>query len=429
MRINVGIVGIGNIGSSVINAIESNKKRYKSLYDLEIKILGISGKNKRKKRTFNIANYIWFDNPIDMTINQNIDLIVELVGGSSGLALELAKNALNNKKHLVTANKAMIAIHGKFLSNLAHKNRVNLSYEASVAGAVPIIRTIQNGLLAGNIKNIYGILNGTCNYILTQMREKKVSFKEALKKAQQNGFAEANPSDDISGRDTAYKLNILSSLSYSLDTKVKNIYVEGITNINEIDLNISDKLGYVLLLLGISELKKNKIFQRVHPCLVSKESILSKVKNEINTVIIEDKISGKIMIAGKGAGKLPTSSAVIADIINLNENKLKSLRGERTSLPSKISVTGDIRDRLGKFYIRLQVKDRPGVLADITSFFKRQKISISSMFQLESKNKKTLPVIFITHKIKEGDLNLAVKKIEKIDKVLKKATIIRIENI
>ena len=429
MKINLGIVGIGNIGSSVIEAIEKNKRLYKKKYDLEINIIGISGKNKKKKRSFKLSRYIWFSNPLEMTNNKEINIIVELVGGVSGLPLELARKSLKQGKNFVTANKAMMAVHGKHLCHLATQNGVNINYEASVAGGIPLIRTIQNSLLAGNIKNIYGILNGTCNYILTQMREKKITFKAALNEAQNNGFAESNPFDDISGQDTAYKLNILSSLAYAREFKVKDIHIEGISNIDEIDLKMADNLGYILLLLGISNLKSDIILQRVHPCLISKESILSKVTNEINTVILEDDMAGKIMVVGKGAGKLPTTSSVITDILNLKETKKRFLNYyEKKILPKPLRI-GEISERKGKFYIRILVKDKPGVLADITGFFKKQKVSISSMFQLESKNKKTVPLIFITHFIKEKEINLAVKKIEKIDKVIKKATIIRIENI
>ena len=429
MKIKLGIVGIGNIGSSVISTLEKNKGLYKKKYNVDIKIIGISGKNKNKKRSFKSSNYLWFANPIDMTKDEKINVIVELVGGSSGLALDLAKNSLKNKKNFVTANKAMIALHGKVLTNLAIRNQVNISYEASVAGAIPLVRTIQNSLLAGNIKNIYGILNGTCNYILTQMRENKVSFNNALTQAQKNGFAEADPSDDISGRDTAYKLNILSSLTYSLDTKFKDIHIEGISKINEIDLKMADKLGYILLLLGISNYNKNTLIQRVHPCLISKDSILSKTKNEINTIILEDDVAGKIILVGKGAGKMPTSSSVVTDILNCNENKKKLLIEKKADKNISYFKTGQLEKRIGKFYIRLLVNDKPGVLADITTFFKKQRVSISSMFQLESENKKKVLLIFITHKIKEKEVNFAIKKIEKLDKVNKKATIIRIENV
>ncbi len=429
MNINLGIVGIGNIGSSVIKTIEKNKRTYKNKYNLNLRIIGISGKNKKKKRPFNSLKYIWYKNPIDMINNKEINLIVELVGGSSGVALELAKKSLRSKKSFVTANKAMIAVHGKYLCNLAKKNGVNISYEASVAGGIPIIRTIQNSILAGNVRNIYGILNGTCNYILTQMREKQVSFKTALKEAQKIGFAEANPNDDISGRDTAYKLNILSSLTYLVNTEVKDIHIEGIANIDEVDLRMADKLGFILLLLGISNLNHNRVLQRVHPCLVSKDSILSKVTNEINTVVIDDAIAGKIMIVGKGAGKLPTSSSVITDILNFKENKKKMLHYDILDKKKVNIMKEDLGQRLGKFYIRILVRDRPGVLADITKFFKKQKVSIRSMFQLESENKTSTLLIFTTHQIREKEVYLAVKKIEKIDKVIKKAIVIRIENI
>ena len=426
MKINLGIVGIGNIGSSVIGAIEKNKRLYKKKYDLEINIVGISAKNKKKKRSFDIKKYTWFKNPIDIINISDIHVIVELIGGSSGLALEIAKKTLNTKKHLVTANKALIATHGKMLNNLAVKHNVNINFEAAVAGGVPVISVIENRMLADNVTNIYGILNGTCNYILSQMYERKLSFESALKNAQKAGFAEADPFDDVSGTDTAYKLLILSNLIFSNNLKIKEVYKEGITKISIIDLEMAEKLGYTVLLLGICNIKKQILQLRVHPCLVSKKSLLARVKNELNSVVIEGHLSDKIILIGKGAGKEPTAASVLSDIINFNSNKKRKF-GLINSTPKQYKKAYML-NRKGKFYIRMSVMDKPGVLADITSLFKKQKISISSMFQLEKKISTHAQLIFITHTILEKQLLLAIKKIKKIDKVKTKINFIRIEN-
>ena len=384
-------------------------------------------KKKKKKRSIDIKKYKWCQNPIEIVNNKNINVIVELIGGESGTALEVAIKTLKNKKNLITANKAMLAIHGEKLVRLAEKNFVSINYEASVAGGIPVIRMIENSLLADKISSIYGIFNGTCNYILTQMRENKISFEGALKNAQRLGYAESNPHDDISGNDTAYKLLILSNLTLGLNLSYKDIYVEGIQEIESIDLEMAEKLGYSLLLLGITNIKNKQIQYRVHPCLVSKSSIISKVKNELNTVVLDGDLADKVVLIGKGAGKNPTASAVLNDIIDFSKPKKKNLVTiKRKAIKSLKKIS--MKERKGKFYIRMGVMDSPGVLADITAFFKRKKISISTMFQLEKKVFSFVQLIFVTHQINEKQMILAIKKIEKLAKVKTKVKFIRIEN-
>tara|TARA_B100001121_G_scaffold304339_1_gene319721 strand:- start:484 stop:1779 length:1296 start_codon:yes stop_codon:yes gene_type:complete len=425
-QLNIGIIGLGTVGSGVVETLEKKNNYFKRKYNLEINILGISAKNKNKKRAFNVKKYKWYNNPLDIIDIKNIHVIVELIGGSSGLAFKLANKTLREKKHLITANKALLAVHGEKLSELAKKNSVNICFEAAVAGAIPVVNVLENRLLSDDISNLYGILNGTCNFILSQMSEKKITFESALKNAQNAGFAEADPFDDISGNDAAYKLIILTNLVFSTNFKIKDVYLEGITKISNIDLEMGDKLGYTILLLGISNIK-NKIIQlRVHPCLVSKNSLLAKVKNELNSVIIEGDMVGKTLLIGKGAGKKPTAASVISDIINFENYKQRKLEHKKEK---KLSFkVANINKRKGKFYLRIGVLDKPGVLADITSFFKRQKISISNMFQLEKKISGYVQLIFVTHNILERQLTLTVKKIEKLDKVKTKVNVIRIEN-
>ncbi len=425
MHINIGIIGLGTVGSGVVEAIEKNNLRFIKKYNIKINICGISAKDKNKKRSFDKTKYKWYKNPLELINDSEIDLIVELIGGESGLALDIANKTLKNKKHLVTANKAMLALHGSKLSTLAHKFNVNLNFEASVAGGIPIINIIQSSLLSDNIVNLYGILNGTCNYILSQMLEKKISFDKALKDAQEKGFAELDPYDDISGTDTAYKLLILSNLVFGTKEKITSVYKEGIEGIESIDLEMAEKLGYSVTLLGITNIKKKFIQFRVHPCLVPKNSIIAKVKNELNTVIIEADMSDKTVIIGKGAGKKPTASAVVSDILNINKPKYRVLNN-RVKFDSFKKI--NMKERKGKFYIRMEVLDSPGVLADITAYFKKEKISISSMFQLERDKSDYVQLIFVTHNVIERQLILVVKKIEKIDKVKTKAKFIRIEN-
>ncbi len=427
-KIGIGIVGLGTVGSGLIEIIQKNNNSYKSKYNLDFSINGISAKNKKKKRNINIKNYKWFNDPIKMTEFSDIDIIVELVGGSDGLALKLAEKSLINGKYFVTANKALIAKHGIKILDLSIKYNSKFSFEAAVGGGIPIIRLMQNSMIVGKIKSVYGILNGTCNYILTKMRENNLQFNNALKKAQQLGFAEANPEDDINGVDTAYKLAILSNLAFGISTKVSEIFTEGISKIEEIDIKMAEKLGYKIVLLGISNLKNNKVMQRVHPSLVSNNSMISKVNNELNTIIIDDEIADKIMVVGKGAGKKPTSASVMADILNINDENKKKFFVSKSKKANNLS-SQDISKREGKFYIRMGVDDKPGVLADITLFFKKQKISIKSMFQLDDKVKNIVPLIFVTHKVTEKKISLVLKKMDALKIIKTKIVLLRIEEL
>ncbi len=427
-KIGIGIVGLGTVGSGLIEIIQKNNNIYKNKYKTDFSINGISAKNRNKKRNVSIKGYKWFDDPVKMTELPNIDIIVELIGGSDGLALKLAKESLKRRKYFVTANKALIAKHGIKIFELSQKYNTKFSFEAAVGGGIPIIRLINNSIIVGKIKNIYGILNGTCNYILTKMRENNLQFNKALKEAQNLGFAEANPKDDINGTDTAYKLAILSNLAFGINTKVSDIYTEGISKIEEIDIKMAQKLGYKIILLGISNLKNNKVMQRVHPSLVSNNSMISKVDNELNTIIIDDEVADKIMVVGKGAGKRPTAASIMADILNIHDENKKKFFVTKNKKVSSLS-SKDISKREGRFYIRMGVDDKPGVLADITLFFKKHKISIKSMFQLDNKIKNIVPLVFVTHKITEHKISLVLKKMKALKKIKTKIVLLRIEEL
>ena len=427
-KIGLGIVGLGTVGSGLIEIIEKKNNFFKKQYNLNLSINGISAKSKAKKRPFNVKKYKWYQDALKMINNTEIDIIIELVGGSEGLALELANQSLRGGKHFVTANKALVAKHGVKMLELSNRFDVQFSFEAAVGGGIPIIRLIQNSMIVGKTKNIYGILNGTCNYILTKMRENNLPFKKALKDAQKLGFAESNPHDDVSGTDAAYKLAILSNLAFSFSSKISDIYKEGIANIEEIDIKMSDKLGYRIVLLGISNLKNNRVMQRVHPSLVPANSMIAKVNNELNTIVIDDEFTDKIMILGKGAGKAPTASSVMSDILNIFDEKKKKVFFTQVKNKKQL-ISQNIDKREGKFYIRMAVDDKPGVLADITLFFKKQRISIKSMFQLDNKINNVVPLVFVTHKVSEKKIKLVLRKMEVLDIIKTKITLLRIEDV
>ena len=315
-KLNIAIIGLGNIGSYLYKYLNENKKILTEKNNCLPIIKYVSAKDKRKKRNVKIKKNQWLNNYLDATKFKDVDLIVELIGGSEGPAKKLVFSALKNKKHVVTANKALIAKYGDQLAKIAEKNKVNLEFEASVCGGVPIIRSLKESLIANKIFKIYGVLNGTSNYILSSMDKKNKNFHEVLSIAKKLGYAEANPSADLNGDDVSAKLKILSSLCFNSFLN-DNIYVEGIKEIDKTDIDNANKLGYKIKLLGFAELLNNNIYQRVHPTLVKKDSYIASIDGVLNTVIIDGKPLGQSIIQGEGAGPAATTSALISDISQL----------------------------------------------------------------------------------------------------------------
>ena len=362
---------------------------------------------------------------MDATKHEDVDLIVELIGGSEGPAKKLVFNALKNKKHVVTANKALIAKYGDQLAKIAEKNKVNLEFEAAVCGGVPIIRSLKEGLIANKISRIYGIFNGTSNYILSTMEKENKNFDEVLKDAKKLGYAESNPSADLNGDDVAAKLKILSSLCFNSFLNHK-IYVEGINEIDKNDIDNANKLGYKIKLLGYAELFNNKIYQRVHPTLINKSSYVASIDGVLNAVIVDGKPVGQSTIQGEGAGPSATTSALVSDISSI-------LRGN-TKFPFSISnkerkklVFNDISDRLFSAYLRFEVLDKPGILSNITNTFSKNKVSIKRLVQDPNKEKKSSSITIITHISKDQYLKKIIKEISKKNYIKKKPKLIRID--
>ena len=321
-KLNIAIVGLGNIGSYLYKYLKNNKKILAKKNNCIPNIIYVSAKNKNKKRDIKIPKNEWLKNYIDTTKIQKIDLIVELIGGAEGPTKKLVFEALKNKKHVVTANKALIAKYGDQLSKIAEKNRVNLEFEASVCGGVPIIRSLKEGLIANKINKVFGIFNGTSNYILSSMDNENKSFSEVLQNAQKLGYAESNPTSDLNGDDVAAKLKILSSLCFNSFLN-KNIHVEGIKDIDKEDINYAKRLGYRIKLLGYAELIGKDIFQRVHPTLIKDSSYVGSIDGVLNAVIIDGKPVGRSIIQGEGAGPATTTSALISDISSILRGNIK----------------------------------------------------------------------------------------------------------
>ncbi len=423
---NIAIIGLGNIGSYLFNFLNKNKDNISNKNNASFKIVFVSAKNKNKKRNIKIKKDQWLSDYKQVLKKKNVDIIIELIGGADGPAKQLVFGALKNKKHVVTANKALISKYGDELSKIAEKNKVNLEYEAAVCGGVPIIRSIKEGLIANKINRIYGIFNGTSNYVLSTMDKNNISFNETIKQAIKLGYAEADPSSDINGDDVAAKVKILSCLSFNSFIS-KNIHVEGIKDVNEEDIINANKLGYKIKLMGFSEVLNNKIFQRVHPTLVDKTSYIAGVDGVLNAVIVDGKPIGKNIIQGEGAGPSATTSALVSDISSILRGNVKFPFAISNTKRKKFS-SGKITDLFFSSYVRLNVKDKYGVLTDVTKTFSNNKVSIKRVLQNPYKNKKNSSIVIITHRSKDSHIQKTLKTLAKKSYIIQKPKLLRIEN-
>jgi len=427
-KINIAIIGFGNIGSYFFKMLIKNKKSITTKTGKVPFIKYISAKKLNKKRAVNIPKSKWFKNPLELTSKNDVDVIVELVGGSDGIAKKVVFSALKNKKHVITANKALIAKYGDQLAFIAEKNKVNLEYEASVAGGVPVIRSIKESLLANKINKIYGILNGTTNYILSRIEESGKSFHEILIEAQKLGFAETNPASDLEGKDAADKIKILSSIAFNKTISKNKILTQGIQNLDQTDILNAKNLGYKIKLLAISEIKNNKLIERVHPCLILKNSFIANINGVLNAIVVDGFPIGRSVLQGEGAGPGPTSSALISDLCSILRGNIKYPFGVSYFLRKNISKY-NISKHFCSSYIRIQVKDQPGVLSSITKIFSKSKISIRNLIQVPYKNKEKASIVIITHENFEKNFNTLLNNLKKNKFVLNKPIFIRIEKI
>ena len=425
-KLNIAIIGLGNIGSYLFNYLNKNKKILSKKNNCTPNVLFVSAKNKKRKRKIKIKKKLWLKNYLDATKDKNVDLIIELIGGSEGAAKKLVFNALKNKKHVVTANKALIAKYGDKLAEIAEKNKVNLEFEAAVCGGVPIIRSIKEGLIANKINKIFGIFNGTSNYILSSMDKQSKEFDEVLNNAKNLGYAESNPSADLNGDDVAAKLKILTSLCFNSYLN-NNIHVEGIKNIDKIDISNANKLGYKIKLLGYSEQINNKIYQRVHPALIKKSSYVASIDGVLNAVIVDGKPVGKNIIQGEGAGPAATTSALVSDISSILRGNIKFPFSISNKERKRLKFE-NISKRSFSAYLRFEVLDKSGVLSNITNIFSNNNVSIKRLIQNPNKNKGISSIIIITHNSKDSSLNKIVKIIGKKIYVKKKPKLIRIDD-
>ncbi len=425
-KLNIAIIGLGNIGSYLYKYLQTNKEILSKKNNCIPNIIFVSAKNRNRKRNIKINKKKWLKNYLDSTKSKNVDIIVELIGGAEGPAKKLVFNALKNKKHVVTANKALIAKYGDQLSKIAEENNVNLEFEAAVCGGVPIIRSLKEGLIANKINRVYGIFNGTSNYILSTMDKENKNFKDVLAAAKTLGYAESNPLSDLNGDDVASKLKILSSLCFNSFID-HNIHVEGINFIDKLDIDNANKLGYKIKLLGVSEIINNKVYQRVHPTLIKKSSYIASIDGVLNAVIVDGKPVGQNVIQGEGAGPEATTSALISDISSILRGNIKFPFSISSKERKKLSYK-NISERSFSAYLRFEVLDKPGVLSNITNVFSKNKVSIKRLIQNPNKSKKFSSIVVITHNSKDKFLNKIIKQTEKKPYIIKKPKLIRIDS-
>ena len=432
--IKIGIAGLGTVGSGVINLLKKNSEEISKRSGFEIKLECVSASDKTKKRVCDISGFRFYSDPIEMLDKETIDIFVELIGGET-ISKDLVTKALKNNVHVVTANKALIALHGNEISKISNNNNSDIYYEASVAGAVPIIRVIRESLNANDINWIAGIINGTTNYILTEMLKSKKDFDVVLKEAQDLGYAEADPSFDVGGIDAAHKLTILSSLCFGIPLDFSSIHVEGIEAIELDDLNYARELGYSIKHLAIGRKNEDGIELRVHSCLIPEKRLLANVDGVKNAVVVSSDAAGPTLYYGAGAGSLATASSVVSDIIDIgrkivskSSNTIPFLSYHKNELRNKRIL--DINEIVSRYYLRIRVTNKPGVLADITKIFGKKSISIESILQKEDLiNDKNVPIVLVTHEVLEKNIIDALKDIESLDVVKGKIVKIRIEEL
>lgn len=416
--LNIGIAGLGTVGSSVVSILERRANALALATNRNIRVVSISARERNKVRTFSSDRYRWFDSPVALAQSEDIDVFVEAMGGADGVALDSINAALDSGKQVVTANKALLAKHGMVLAKKAEESGLILNFEAVVAGGIPVIKQLREALVGNTIEKIYGILNGTCNFILTQMGDRGMSFDAALKRAQELGYAEADSAADIDAHDTANKIAVLATLAFGIKLDANKVHREGIRGISLEDIKEARQLGYEIKLLGIAERRNEKILLRAHPALVPDDAPLSQVNGVLNAVSIKaDAVD--LTTIGPGAGGGATASAVVADIADIARGQgLKRPLLRQSDALEDFSML-PIREHVGCFFIRMKVEDRVGVFASIANHMATRGISLGSIKQIEDRASDAFPsneplqtVVLVTHETSESNVGSALRAIE-----------------
>ena len=425
--LRVGIAGLGTVGSGVLRVLQDHRALISARAGRDIQVVAVSARDRYKKRGVDVSGYEWVEYAPALAARDDLDVVVELIGGQDGDAKDLLEQALQKGISVVTANKALLAHHGYDLALMAERSEAALMYEAAVAGGIPIIKSLREGFAGNEIRAVYGILNGTCNYILTAMRETGRPFSEVLKGAQEKGYAEADPTFDIDGIDTAHKLCILSALAFGIKPSFENLPVRGIGKITATDITHIEELGFRIKLLGISKILDNKVVQMVEPCLVPKDSTMGAVEDTFNAVSVEGDFVDTALAVGRGAGAGPTASAVVADLVDI-------ARGHRApvfGLPAAALAEAQWGDRgnlVSRFYMSMTVQDKPGVLADIATIMRDHNISMEAVQQKARDPQNPVPIVIVSHDVRQADIRAALDAVAALDSCVAEPVLMRIES-
>lgn len=430
--INIGLLGCGTVGTGVAKILIENRDLIRSRVGAALNLRRVADIDLKTDRGIRFDDGVFISDAYKIVDDPDIDIIVEMIGGD-GVAMDLILRAIDNNKQVVTANKAMLANHGNSIFKAAAEKGVDLAFEASVGGCMPIIKSLRESLVGNHVKSMAGILNGTCNYILSRSTDDGSSFEDVLAEAQEKGFAEADPALDVEGIDTAHKLAILTSLAYGMEINFKDIYIEGISNITPMDIDFAGQFGYRIKLLAISKDTGNAVDARVHPTMIPFDNLLSSVDGVLNAITITGDAVGDVMLYGYGAGMMPAASAAISDTVDIARNLLSGASGR---VPLLSYQMGNIRkipimpvdEILTHYYFRFSAMDRPGVLSKISGILGDLGISIKSVHQKGRKTKGPVPLVMLTHLAKEADVQKAMAKITDLDVVKDRPVLIRIEN-
>jgi homoserine dehydrogenase len=430
-EIKIGILGLGTVGTGIAKIIYDNAPLITSRLGATLTLKKAADIDLQRDRGIQFPDGILTADPFEVVNDPEIDIVLEMIGGET-IAKDLILKAIENGKHIVTANKALLASHGNTLFKMAAEKGVSIAFEPSVGGCMPIIKTIRESLVGNRIVSISGILNGTCNYILSKITDEGVAFEDALSEAQAEGFAEADPTLDIEGYDTAHKLAILSSIAYGAEINLNDIYVEGITNITAIDIEFAEQCGYKIKLLAITKFTGDAIDARVHPTMIPFSNPLSNVNGSLNAVTIAGDAVGDMMLYGHGAGMMPTASAAISDTIDIARDLLNGIHTRVPMLSFKMDQIRRIPtqpiDEISTFYyIRFSALDQPGVLSTLSGILGDHGISIKSVHQTERKSNGAVPIFMLTHQAKEAEIQKALSKISSLDIITVPPSLIRIE--
>jgi homoserine dehydrogenase len=430
--INVGLLGCGTVGTGVAKLLMDSRQVIRARLGTTLNLKRVADIDIETDRGIQFDDGVLTTDADALVNDPDIDIIIEMIGGE-GIAKELILKAIDSGKQVITANKALLASQGNALFKAAAEKGVDLAFEAAVGGCMPIIKSIRESLVANRIHSMTGILNGTCNYILTKITDEKRPFGDALSEAQEKGYAEANPALDVDGIDTAHKIAILTALAYGMEINLTDVYIEGISNITPLDVEFAEHFGYRIKLLAISKRKGDKIEARVHPTMIPFDNLLSNVNGTVNAIMVSGDAVGDIMLYGHGAGMMPTASAVISDAVDIARNLLTGTTRRVPALSFQRDHVQDIQimpmnEIITHYYFRFLALDRPGVLSKISGVLGSHNISIQSMQQKGRKTDGSVPVVMVSHQAKEADVQEAIAEIDDLDVVGEKTVLIRIED-